>query len=335
MNALLNYTALKKALQEKQLQPAYLIYGEETALIDDVTRELVEAFLGTPEKEINYFIRYATETPLQALVPLWGGGSLFSEKKVVEYRDFQAVKSKKLDPLLAYLKQPNPDVLLILQVRDAVLPRFVQKIQSLISVVEINTLDSSALERLILQEAKNKGKTIEPEAVKTFLFYVGNQLQDIRLELVQLFNYYEQQETIRVQDVEDFVRQRPTKTVFDFTRALGEKNKKMAFNYLHQLIERGESPFSILFHIQRTLLLMWKIKGYALDKTYTEREVQKALGLYSRHYQEYRHQASRWKWKELQDALRIVKDTDGALKSSQMAPELLLDILLGRLINLI
>ncbi len=335
MKASISYTDLKKALQEKQFQPAYLIFGEETALIDDITRELVDTFLGGPEKEINYFIRYATETPLEALVPLWSGASLFSEKKVIEYRDVQAVKSKKLEPLVKYLQRPNPDVVVILQVRDVAIPRFLQKIQSMVTVVEVNALDYRALERLVAQEARKKGKQMEAEAIRTFLFYVGNHLQDIRLELIQLLNFYDSREVITLQDVENFVRQRPTKTVFDFTRALGEKNKKMAFNYLHQLVERGENPFSIIFFIQRTFLVMWKIKGYSLDKNYTEKEIQKALGLYSRHFQECRHLASLWKLKEIQQALGILKEADQAFKSSQMAPELLLDILLGRLINLI
>ncbi len=162
---------------------------------------------------------------------------------------------------------------------------------------------------------------------------MGNQLQEIRMELVQLLNYYSHHTTIEETDVENFVRQRPTKTIFDFTRALGEKNRKRAFNYLRQLIERGENPFTILYFIQRHLLLIWKIKGYALERHMTEKDIQKALGLYPRFYREYKHQASFWKMRDIQQALAALKQTDYLLKSSQASPELLLDILLGRLIN--
>ncbi len=334
MSKPLTYNDVRKALEQKTFAPAYLIYGEESALIDELTRELVGAYLKQPEREINYFIRYASETPLEALVPLWSGASLFAERKVIEYRDFQALKSKKLDPLVKYLQQPNPDVCLLLQVRDTSVPRFASKLQGLVTLVEVNTLDLRALERIVAREARQKGKTMDPEAIRTFLFYVGNHLQDVQMELVQLFNYYHEQSTISESDVENFVRQRPTKTIFDFTRALGEKNRKMVVNYLHQLLERGESPFAILFFVQRFFLLMWKIKGYALDASYTESDIQKALGLYSRHYQQYKHQAARWRMREIQQALQYLKETDAQMKSSQAPPELLLDILIGRLINL-
>ena len=334
MSKPITYNEVRKALEKKEIAPAYLIFGEESALMDALIGEVVTAFLKHPEREINYFIRYATETPLEALVPLWSGSSLFAERKVIEYRDFQALKTKKLDPLVKYLQHPNPDVCLLLQIRDAQLPRFVNKLFDKLVVVEVNTLDLRSLERIVAREARQRGKAMAPEAIRTFLFYVGSHLQDVQMELVQLFNYYFQQTTISESDVEQFVRQRPTKTVFDFTRALGEKNRKMVFNYLRQLLERGENPFTILYFVQRFFLILWKIKGYALEPSVKESDVQKTLGLYSRHYQQYKHQAALWRLHEIQKGLQLLKETDALMKSSQAPPELLLDILIGRLINL-
>jgi DNA polymerase III delta subunit len=62
-------------------------------------------------------------------------------------------------------------------------------------------------------------------------------------------------------------------------------------------------------------------------------EISRKLGLYSRRFADYKNQLSGWKFPQLKNAMKLIEECDHSLKSSQMRPDLILDILSYKLVN--
>ena len=102
-----------------KIESAYLLAGPETGKRSAFTSELRTAITvsdGSPPEEHR---AYAFETDVGEILGLLRNGSLFSSRRIVEYRGVEAVKSKSdLDALATYLSAPAPDAVLLL-VTDA------------------------------------------------------------------------------------------------------------------------------------------------------------------------------------------------------------------------
>jgi DNA polymerase-3 subunit delta len=99
-----------------KLESAYLLAGPEAgkraAFVDEL-RAAVKAADGAPAEEHRL---YAYEAGVGELLTLLRNGSLFSSRRIVEYRFAELVKGKEdLGALAAYLASPAPDAILLLE----------------------------------------------------------------------------------------------------------------------------------------------------------------------------------------------------------------------------
>ena len=102
-----------------KIESAYLLAGPEAgkraAFVSEL-RSAIAAADGSPPEEHR---AYASETGLGELLCLLRNGSLFSSRRLVEYRGAEIIKGKEdLGALAAYLAAPAPDAVLLL-VTDA------------------------------------------------------------------------------------------------------------------------------------------------------------------------------------------------------------------------
>ena len=99
-----------------RIESVYLLAGPEagkrSAFVDEL-RAAVSAADGSPAEEHRL---YAYESPVGELLALLRNGSLFSSRRIVEYRSAEAVKGKEdLGELAAYIAAPAPDAILVLE----------------------------------------------------------------------------------------------------------------------------------------------------------------------------------------------------------------------------
>jgi DNA polymerase III subunit delta len=102
-----------------KIESAYLLAGPEAgkrAAFGAELRATIAAADGAPPEEHR---AYASETAVGQVLGLLRNGSLFSSRRVVEYRGAELIKGKEdLGAIAAYLASPAPDAVLIL-VTDA------------------------------------------------------------------------------------------------------------------------------------------------------------------------------------------------------------------------
>lgn len=98
-----------------KIESAYLLAGPEAgkrAAFAAELRAAIAAADGSPPEEHR---AYASETGMDEILGLLRNGSLFSSRRIVEYRGAELIKGKDdLRSLAAYLASPAPDAVLLL-----------------------------------------------------------------------------------------------------------------------------------------------------------------------------------------------------------------------------
>lgn len=328
------YAQVSAAVRKGTVAPAYLMYGEETYLMDALIDQITTAVVGRPEKEMNVYIRYAPDHALDDVLALTAGSSLFSEKKVVVYKDFQNARNPNTDRLVRYLKNPSPDICLIVVVRlDSINQARYQALAKHMEVVHLLPLRERELHQFVTEEFGKYRLTVASEAVQALVYLVGEKIHDLKTEIAQVANRFSDKERISAEDVEAVVGVYVNQNVFELTRLIAARQLEKSLFLLHNLLERGENPGSILFMLLRHLTYLWKIRGYYQTGEKNQRTIQEKLRIYSRQFQQYQAELPRWKMSELARAMQLLQQADTALKSGGRDPEVVMDTLILKLIH--
>lgn len=331
----LNYNSALPAIKKGQILPTYFIYGDETYLMDDLVQKISSGFLGTPDKEINYFLRYAPDAAMEDVLALTAGAGLFSDRKVVVYRDFQNLRNPPMDKLLSYLKNPNTDICLILTARiDSANQAKYQKIADLAAMVQVSALGESDLNRFIHSEFKRYNKQISDEAMQSLLYLVGEKIHDLKTEIAQVVNFYRDKETITPEDIEAVVGIHAVQNVFELTRQIARKNVSEAVFTTRNLLEKGESAHAILALLTRHMIILWKIRGFYNSGQKNEKTIMQRLRLYPRQFRAYVSELSHWSLPQLKKSLELLEECDRLLKSGQSSEHVIMDMLIFKLNSL-
>lgn len=331
----LYYKQLMAEIRKGEIRAGYFIYGEEGFLIDTLLDKLCHRFLSDPQKELNLFIRYASETSLEEILALTAGGSLFSEKKVIIFTDYQSARSPNTALLEKVFRNPNPDVCLVIVARtDTVNLAKFQSLRKWMTAVHVTPLREAELEQYISDQFSAAGKTAGSEAVKTMLYLVGEKIHDLKTEIVQVVNSLGDKTEVLPTDIERVVGNYVTQNVFQLTATIARKDLDKALGLLHQLLEKGENPGTIMALLIRHVLILLKMRGFYLSGEKNDRAVQEKLRIYPRHYSEYKRQLSQWRFENLKAALKLMLDGDMALKNGHGTPLLVLDTLVIKLARL-
>lgn len=334
-NGTLYYRQAVTELNKKTVHPAYFIHGEEGFLIDDLVERITKAFVGKPQKEMNLFVRYAPDATLDDLISLTAGGGLFSDRKVIVYKDFQQLRNTKTDSLQRYLERPDSNICLIIIARvDSVNQAKYKPLQEMMVSIPALPLRENELLEFIEKEFQKYDKSITPEAVQTLVYLVGDKIHDLKAEIAQVVNGTPEKTVLDEADVEAIVGVYATQNVFELTRAIAQRKLEEALFILHNLLEKGESPVGILFMLLRHVTILWKIRGYYQSGERNERAIQGGLKIYPKHFAQYARETAAWSGGQLLEAMRLLKDCDRMLKSSQLSPEIAMDRLVFQLVAL-
>lgn len=327
-------SVLLEKLKRGEIEPAYFLYGEESYLIEQLIHTIARKFVVEPEKEINYFLRFAPDNSLDDILALTAGGGLFAAKKIVVLKDYQNLKNPDLAGLLKYLQHPNPDICLLIIARtDQIKQSKFKNLQGQLPFVQVQPLKNRELADFIRAEFKAFNKNVTDEAINTLIFMVGDQIHDLRTEIVQVCNYAIDREDIGVTEIEEVVGVYVNQSVYEYIDAISSRDLATALFILHNLLERGESPGYFLTLLFRQISIMWKLKGFYDSGKRNDYEIGRELGIYSNHLSKHKNHLSGWSTIQLKKAIEQIDECDRNLKTSQLRPNLLLDLLSFKLVH--
>ena len=313
-------------LKNQSYKQMYLLYGEEDYLRKQYRDKLKEALV-SPDDTMNYHYFEGKDINVGEIIDLAETLPFFADRRVIILENSGLCKSGG-DALAEYLKQPAESVVIILvETQTDKRSRLFKVIKEQGRASEFVVQNEQTLKRWIASLAKQDGKKISEATAEYFLEKTGTDMANIRTEWEKLVCYAMNKEIIEMADIEAVCTQRVSNRIFDMVAAIAEKRQKEALDMYHDLLTLKEPPMGILALIARQFNLMLQVKELQ-QKGMSGRQIADKVGLAPFIVQKYERQASRFKMRELKEALSACVEADEAVKSGRLNDVLSIELLI-------
>src|SRR6266550_7225973 len=105
---------LRDAIKRRSFDGAYYITGEDDYQKEDAVRQLIEAAVDPGSRDFNLDVRRAADVDAETLSVLLSTPPMLAERRVLVVRQAGSLKKEARKVLDEYLKNPAPDLLLVL-----------------------------------------------------------------------------------------------------------------------------------------------------------------------------------------------------------------------------
>lgn len=309
-------------------RPFYLLYGEEGYLIERGHKAIFAAILPPQFRELNCTSYDADHASPAEVINACNTLPCMAQRRIVMVKGVHRYSQSDLKSFIPYLQSPSPTTSLIF-IAEGMPTGFIKEVKD--GAFHLKHPSQGETPQWILSIAQEVGKEISPEATRYLQEAIGSDLQVLRNELAKVSLYIGDKKRIEVKDVEVVVSEVRVNTIFEFTKAIGDRDLKGALWVLGKIWESGEHPLKILGMISRQFrhLLMTKetmAQGGGIA------EVKKQVGISNPYYlRELFTQAKGFPQQALQRALTKLWETDLDLKRSPLSKRLILEGLVIKL----
>lgn len=313
-------------IKNKSFLPCYLLYGKEIYLILQYRDKLKNALV--PEGDnMNYNYYAGKECSVNALIDQAETMPFFADYRLIVMENVELLKDDA-DKFADYLSGQSQSTVIVM-VAESVdkRSRVYKAFEKNGRAVEFTEQTPETLNKWILGRMKKENKQIEGRAMDEFLSRVGTDMSTINIEMEKLFSYTYGRDSITAKDVEDIVTVSTSAKVFDMTKAMANRKQKQALDMYHDLLGHKESPYGILALIVRQFNNMLVVKELFDDGMDIKRVAQR-MNLWDKYVREYKHQADKYTFKQLHEALEACAKADEDAKLGRMLPELAVELLI-------
>ena len=313
---------LEKELKKGELKGVYLLYGEETFLLENSLKKIKKIF-GECLSGINYIM--LDETNIDTLIPNIETPAFGYEKKLIIARNTKLFKAegKRKNTQLAqtkeninnYIKEninlinQSTVIVFIEQEADSRLA-LLKTIDKLGIVCKFDFQRPQEIAKRIKAICKGYEVTIEDSTIMYFIENCGTNMQELINEIRKLIEYAGKNGTITKKEIDKLCTKKIESVIFDLTDSLGNKGKNSnSIQILNNLLYEKEPIQKILI----TLYNHFKRLYFTKLAQKTNKDVAQVLKLRPNQMflvNKYSRQAQNFKESELEEILQKLRDLD-------------------------
>ncbi|PYI37954.1 DNA polymerase III subunit delta [Arthrobacter psychrolactophilus] len=297
------------------LAPVILVFGPEDFIasraVDDVRRKLRAQ---NPELEVTS-LDAAHYTAGQ--LGMVASPSLFSEPKLIEVGTLASMSDDFLQDALAYIKDPAPDVTLVLLHGGGVRGKKLLDALKALGVprVECQPLKKDAEKaQFVSGEFSLARRRIDAQAVRALVAAVGSSLSELAAACSQLIA--DTSGMVSSDDVDKYYGGRVEATAFRVADAALAGNAPVALSTLRHALATGVDPVPLV------AALAMKVRQVA--KVFSARgssaQLARDLGMSPWQVDAARRDAGHWSGPALVTAIKILAETDAQVKGEAKDP---------------
>lgn len=248
---------LEKELNSKELQPLYLLYGEEQFLLESCVKKIKKKF-GELLQGINYVV--IDENTLEDFIYNIESPAFGYDKKLIIVKNSSLFKKdgrKKQgtaiqEKIANYINSTNfeNDVVIVFIENEIDKNNVFDAISKKGIVVEFKELDEASLIKKIKQITSMYKVNISDSTIKYFIEVCGTNMQFLINEIRKLIEFTGPNGTIDKEIIDKLTIKQVDSYIFDLTDNLGNKNTAKALEVLDGLIYNKEP-------LQRLLVMLY------------------------------------------------------------------------------
>lgn len=316
---------LVQDMKTGELNHIYLLYGAEAYLRKQYRDRLKEAIIG--DDTMNYHYYEGKDIPVGEVIDQAETLPFFAERRLIVIENSGLFKSGG-EQLAEYLPTLPPTAyFLFVETEVDKRSKLYKTVSSKGCGVEFGIQEEATLKKWILGMMKKENKKISESALNFLLEKTGTDMENIRKETEKLFCYCMDKEAITEADIEEICTQRIGNHIFDMVSAIADKKQRHALELYYELLAQREPPMRILFLIARQFNLLLQVKELK-GKGYQNKAIGEKVGLPGFIAGKYVTQASRFKTREIRDALEACVAAEEAIKTGRMNDNISVEMLI-------
>ncbi|MGN1208643.1 MAG: DNA polymerase III subunit delta [Christensenellales bacterium] len=237
-----------------------------------------------------------------------------SEKKLVLIKETDGIKDKDvLTYLKHYLENPVENSVLVIDECEESYFSELEKIQS-VCVVDCARVDRSILESFVLRSCKNKGFSIDIDAIEKLIDFTDGYMSKLELELEKIQSLKLNEKTITSIDIKENVSKSDEYQIFELTQSLFNKDAEKALFIVEDIIKNKKNVsiiLSLIFnYIRRSF--------FAKISKDSPQETAKMLEIKEFAVKKLKEQVQNVSAKKLKEMLVLCKEIDYKVKSGNL-----------------
>jgi len=317
---------LNEDITNKNLQPLYLLYGEERFLINYYAKKIKEL---VPFTDIFESSSQVSEIIMAAETLPFG-----QDRRLIFIKNsnlFSSERKSEAEELANYLQNiPKESTIVIIEPEVDRRVKLFKEVVKYGLAVNCETPNQLMLNKWIKRTAKEKEIIISDEVSNFLQSYCGTNMSNLFNEINKLVNFCGKKDSATVSDVKEICTQTLEARIFDLTKAMGDGNAPKALTIYKNMLSLKESPFVILSMIIRQLRLILLTKA-GVGKSLSRAQIAKDLNIRDFVINEVIHHGKRFSQNELILALKNCQEIDLKLKTGLLSPEIGVEILLAEI----
>jgi len=316
-----------------KFSPVYLLQGEETFFVDEVTAVLENSVVAPESRSFNQTVVYGKEVSSNELIGICRRYPMMSDYQLVVVKDAQDLKES--ENLVPYLENPLTSTVLVLVYRSGKIDMRSKFAKSASKYASVNfqKLRDYQIKDWLPKFAKMKGKVLDHDATQRLLDLIGADLTVIHNELEKIFASVKD-EFIKVAHVDEQVGFNREYNVFELQTALAFRNFNKSIQIAHQMgqkMERGEMMrvFPVLFAYFNRILILHN------SKSSNKADLAKEIGVNPYFMDEYFSAKSNYSMVDLEKVMNVLKYLDLRLKGINRGNASDGDLLVETVVNIL
>lgn len=335
----------QRALDRQRPAPVYLFIGPEAYQRERCRRLLIDKAL-TPEERQDGFIRYdLDETELGVVLDDARSFSLFANRRVIWASSAEAVLPRRVAKeeseeedgggskegaagmLADYLRNPNPDVVLVFDSSrfefegdDKAKIQRVQKYYSAIPAqVEFHRLSPYEARKIAEGEAKRVGLKIAGPELDLLVEVLGADVSRVVSELEKLALYAGTDRRITSDDLLNMVPNARATTIFALVGALGRGDRTAALDQLDILVKEGEYlPLALAFlATQFRLAMVAKEAGLTNAAQIQAHFTKQGVAMWRSRAEQVQQTVNAFSKDDLREAVQLIFQADRGIRDAR------------------
>lgn len=310
---------------KERIHPLYLIFGEESFLVEEALSVLKASALKDAISDFNLDTFFANETKTDAVRDAVEMLPMMSQRRVVIFKDVHALKEGSWDALFPVIDNPLDTTCFILVANklDKRKKSF-KKIAQKGVVVELKRPYENQIPSWIDYIASKFNISLEVDAKALVQQFVGSNLSEIYSEMSKMHSLLGDGARISSDDVLKVISRSKVETIFDLAKAIGENDRAKALTCLANLLEYGQNEIGALALISRHVRILSTIKE-GLRAGLSGTRLSAKAGVPHFFLGDYVGQTKHWTDKKITKTIHALQETDRALKSSPISGHIWLE----------
>lgn len=277
------FESIMRDIKGRNYSPIYLLMGDESYYIDQVSDYIESSVLTDDEKEFNLNVLYGADISVDELINMSKRYPMMSKYQVVIVKEAQALS--KIEELVHYVQKPLQSTILVICYKHGSIDKrkkLVSEIEKAKFVLfESNKIRDEHLPAFITSYLQKKQVVIDRKSSEMIAEFVGNDLSRLCGELDKLIITLPQdRKVVTPEHIERNIGISKDYNVFELKSALINKDvlkSNKIINYFEKNPKNNpiQQTLPLLFHFFSNLMLAY----YAPNKT--EQGVASMLGLKS------------------------------------------------------